>query len=561
MPDKDGRPTYQWTLTSPSLSDVVKLVAGPFDILPVIFVPGIMGSNLRSKATGDPVWRLDATFGQPLGLAKKMVFKDAGERQSILHPDRCEVDPDGHVPKKLSGTVYSGTVDSPHTYTERGWGSVAEASYHSFLLWLEAHLNPRVRNPALWPDYFQDETTISATPPPNSEPKLFPGIRMGIRGDQVRKDGRTHSFVVSSDDLIKHSKFLMPVYAVGYNWLDSNTAAAKKLRSRVLEIVAANNNGSFRCKQVIVVTHSMGGLVARACAELPGMKEAIVGIVHGVMPAVGAAVAYRRCKLGMSEESAMAGLVLGSTGREVTAVFAQAPGALQLLPSQDYRKSWLNISDGTGAVVKSLPADSDPFTDIYKVRDRWWGLVDETWLSPKSGAPISWDDFAANIDEAQKFHARIGRTYHRATYVFYGSEETKKTSFESITWRIRPGLAPDKNKPSLESVLDLTHAQTRMWGTNPGYVGGETKVQAYMGGATVYQTSYWELQCGLQDGSGDGTVPKSSGAAPLNQGGANVTEQFEISGIEHEPAYKNSAAQITTLYAITKILSKADLSA
>ena len=114
--------------------------------------------------------------------------------------------------------------------------------------------------------------------------------------------------------------------------------------------------------------------------------------------------------------------------------------------------------------------------------------------------------------------------------------------------------------------MNMSSAQTRMNGTNPGYVGGQTKYapnySAFGGGApTVYETSYWELHCDMQDGAGDGTVPKSSGAAPVAQGGAHVNEQFQISGIEHEPTYKSGAAQITTLYAITKILGQAKMPA
>lgn len=562
MPDKSGIPTYQWSLTSPAISDIVKLVAGPFNMLPVVFIPGIMGSNLRSKTTGAPVWRLDTSLGQPLGLARKMVFKDAGDRQTILHPAKCEVDPTGHVPDQSAGSVYGGAVTARETYAERGWGSVAESSYHNFLLWLEEHLNPGVRNPALWGDYYQDETTIGPVPSPNSEPKLHPGIRMGMVGQSVLKDGRSHNFVVNSDDLIKHSKFLMPVYAVGYNWLESNSVASAKLRSRIVDIIRANSGGSYVCKQVILVTHSMGGLVARACAELPGMTDAIAGIVHGAMPSIGAAVAYRRCKLGMSEEGLITGLILGSTGKEVTSVFSQAPGALQLLPAQAYSNNWLKVKDSTGKVLASWPVNGDPFTDIYKVSDRWWGLVDERWLAPQGGIAISWDAFMANIDLAQKFHAKIENSYHPVSYVSYGADDKKKSSFESITWRIQEGLAPDsKPRPTAATILGMSSEQTRMLGTNPGYVGGQadivTSYSDFGSGSTIYQTSYWELHCDLQDGTGDGTVPKSSGAAPLAKGGTNVNEQFEITGIKHEPAYQNHAAQITTLYSITKILSKA----
>ena len=457
MPDKNGIPTYQWSLTSPTVSDIVKLVAGPFNILPVVFVPGIMGSNLRGKATGAPVWRLDTSLGQPLGLARKMVFKDAGDRQTILHPAKCEVDPTGHVPNESAGTVYEGAIAARETYAERGWGSVAESSYHSFLLWLEEHLNPRVRNPALWRDFYQDETTIGPAPLPNSEPKLHPGIRMGMVGQSVFKDGKSHNFVVNSDDLIKHSKFLMPVYAMGYNWLESNSVAAAKLQVRITEIIRSNNTGSYTCKQVILVTHSMGGLVARACSKLPGMIDAIVGIVHGAMPSIGAAVAYRRCKLGMSEESFIAGLILGSSGKEVTSVFAQAPGALQLLPTQSYSNNWLKVKDAGGKVLGSWPDNNDPFTDIYKVLNRWWGLVDERWLTPQGGIAISWDAFTANIDFAQRFHAKLDTSYHPVSYVFYGADAKTKSSFESITWRIQDGLTPDsKPRPTPETVLNMS---------------------------------------------------------------------------------------------------------
>lgn len=183
---------------------------------------------------------------------------------------------------------------------------------------------------------------------------------------------------------LKRAKFRMPVDACGYNWLACNTDAAERLRARI-EHVVAENNGS-RCEQVVLVTHSMGGLVARCCARLPGMSERIAGVVHGVMPAVGAAVAYRRCKVGMRDESFVAGLVIGSNGREVTAVFAQAPGALQLLPNAGYRPGWLRIQAADGGSRDESQPLEDPYEDIYLRRDRWWGLVREEWLSPRGGA-------------------------------------------------------------------------------------------------------------------------------------------------------------------------------
>jgi pimeloyl-ACP methyl ester carboxylesterase len=551
-PDPQGRPTFNWTLTEHTISDIVKLVAGPFNVLPVVFVPGIMGSNLRNKRDKSPVWRLDATLGAPLGLARAFATKNAGARQQLLHPDRCEVDPGGAVPKKLAGTIHN-----RDTYMQRGWGTVGETSYHAFLLWLEEHLNVP-RNPAMWPDYFQAEATMEAVPPPGAQPVLHKGIRMGMQGEPFH--AQTQFEPVMSDDLLARSKFMCPVYAVGYNWLGSNREAGRALSERIGQIIAENNKGQYTCQQVVLVTHSMGGLVARSCAAQPGMQDKIAGIVHGVMPAVGAAVAYRRCKVGMGDESVVAGLVIGSTGEEVTAVFAQAPGALQLLPSQRYQPEWLRVTHPDGSVSTSWPPSSgnDPYEAIYLQRNVWWGLVNEAWLSPRAGAPITWDDFATNVSIAKQFHASIGGRYHPDTYVYYGADPKQK-SFERVTWRVRRGLTPDsKSGPSESSVMRLRSGDLRTDGTSPYYVGGQTEVSTFGGEMpTVYETSYWELHCEMQDGAGDGTVPVSSGSAPLKEGGGAIKQQFALTGFAHEPSYKNELAQRATLYAITKIAGRA----
>jgi pimeloyl-ACP methyl ester carboxylesterase len=558
-PDKSGEPTFEWKLTDSSITDTVRLIAGPFDVLPIVFVPGIMGSNLKSTTDGTPIWRLDTGVGgKPWGMLKAFANLGPGPRQRLLHPERCVVDSGGAIPSKLGGSVHS-----KEEYRRRGWGSVGQGSYHEFLLWLEAELNPAVRDPAMWLDYYEDQAAVSAAPKPNDQPKLHPGVRMGMKGQPFSAEKPFTP--VMTDDLLARSKFLMPVHVVGYNWLASNKAAAELLQKRVLEIIKENDVGSYRCEQVIIVTHSMGGLVARACAQLGGMGARIAGIVHGVMPAVGAAVAYRRCKIGMRDEDFGAGLVIGSNGQEVTAVFAQAPGALQLLPSQTYSANWLRVQGPDGKTVESWPiagaAGNDPYEAIYKRRDRWWGLVNEAWLSPVEGQPIKWETFQRNVDIAAQFHAELGASYHPNTFVFYGADPKQK-SFEKVTWKIAVGLAPDRlSPPSIPTVVKLNSQQVRMDGTSPEYVGGETQLKSSTsdvgGEGSMYDTSYWELHCEKQDGAGDGTVPISSGAAPLVQGGSSVQQQFKLTGFGHEPAFNDGTAQRATLYAITKIAGKA----
>lgn len=557
-PDETGRPTFTWQLTGNSYLDTVKLTIPPMQSLPIVFVPGIMGSNL-SDLSGEPVWVLNSTGGQPIGLAWRWASKDAGPRQQALHPQRTKVFNEGDVPKKLVGTVHE-----RQTYKARGWGEVGETSYHEFLLWLEDKMNGQGFNPAKWEDFFY--TSVSATPEPGTrapEPKLYPGIAMQMNGlPAMAEDGHSTEPVLS-DDLMKRSKCLFPVYACGYNWLASNEVAGERLKKRIEQIISENNKGPFKCRQVIVVTHSMGGLVARYCAQIPGMAEKIAGIVHGVMPAVGAAVAYRRCKVGMKDEDFGAALVIGSTGQEVTAVFSQAPGALQLLPSADYQARWLKVKDAQGKSILQLPV-ADPYSEIYLVKDRWWGLVRQEWLSPDEGTPISWNQFCTNVKLAKDFHTKISGSYHSHTFVYYGAGDGKQASFEGITWSMRKGMQPESgHSPAGRETTAYTHQMVREEGKNKIFVGGETKVDrvSTANGAMMvtYDTSFWEIVCAMQDGRGDGTVPASSGMAPRKAGGSHVRQQFRLQGFSHEPSYKDPTARRVTHYAITKISALAKI--
>jgi pimeloyl-ACP methyl ester carboxylesterase len=354
----------------------------------------------------------------------------------------------------------------------------------------------------------------------------------------------------------------MPVHAFGYNWLADNDAAAIKLAGRIEEI--RHQYGS-QCRQVILVTHSMGGLVARRCAQLPGMSDAIAGVMHGVMPTNGAPVAYRRCKVGMQQESEMAAAVIGVTGQDVTAVFAQSPGALQLLPTKNYSLGWLRLRDPDHAPAMPALPEADPYQEIYLRRDRWWALLREEWLKPKDGVPIEWVHYARNIKKAKQFHERIGAAYHPYTYVYYGAD-AKQPSFETITWQMRPGRG-DLNRPlgvppEAFVVSTMQMEQVRDQGSSPLYVGGSRVVEhlpARAGRlALSMEVSHWELHCEMQDGIGDGTVPVSSGQAPAAQAReGQVRVQVCATGFDHEGAFKVMQTRHFTLYSLIKIAAQA----
>ncbi|MDO0944137.1 esterase/lipase family protein [Chromohalobacter israelensis] len=97
-------------------------------------------------------------------------------------------------------------------------------------------------------------------------------------------------------------RFNFPVHACGYNWLQSNSDSAATLARRVSEIIAGYRRARMTCDKAILVTHSMGGLVARYYSEVVGGQDDLLGIVHGVMPTTGAPVFYRRMKSGTASD-------------------------------------------------------------------------------------------------------------------------------------------------------------------------------------------------------------------------------------------------------------------
>ncbi|NNG25448.1 PGAP1-like alpha/beta domain-containing protein [Telluria aromaticivorans] len=75
------------------------------------------------------------------------------------------------------------------------------------------------------------------------------------------------------------------------SWLQDCKTSAEMLEKRIHQIIDSWTNAKRQCSKLILVTHSMGGLVARACAKRIPTK--LAGVIHGVMPALGAPVAYR----------------------------------------------------------------------------------------------------------------------------------------------------------------------------------------------------------------------------------------------------------------------------
>ena len=302
---RDGTQYAEGFLTPTTMDTEQQCSFAPERVIPVIFLPGIMGSNLRMSAArqtqlrqkNNIAWRPDNKFTWAL----PMKDKDADIRQLQLDPGATVVDvydpktnPTGNAKEDADDRHdnVSATADTPllrqdpvtakprksanQKARERGWSEVMFSSYGDLLNHLERRLNLA----------FIDN-------------KLNSGWRDVIGVDPTKWQAADKSTLTPlGEDELKQTmtNCHYPVHALGYNWLQSNGVAAKELAGRINALMDDYTKKKFKCEKVIIVTHSMGGLVGRALChpDYGNLQDKILGIVHGVMPAIGAAAAYRR---------------------------------------------------------------------------------------------------------------------------------------------------------------------------------------------------------------------------------------------------------------------------
>ena len=328
--DKFGHPLYKVIATPKEKEQWLKLYKMPDRVIPVVFLPGVMGSNLMSP-DGKSIWKVDGTWSM-----KSWLVRGAEERKKLLDPTKTVVDPSGKL-----------ETESPEerllfsSRRERGWGEVGAMSYGTFLPWLQEALN-------------DNQTMLKNKTSKNGSLTLRERLMDKPLGAEIGESNLT------SDEVALSYQYLFPVHAVGYNWLQSNVDSAQALAGRIDKIINDYKASGRKCEKVILVTHSMGELVARYYSELlegDYGKKNILGIVHGVMPDRGAPMAYKRMKAG---EAGITGLVIGGNGAEMTAVLSQAPGPLQLLPGKGYGMGWFHVE----GLKQPLP-QTNPYTEIY----------------------------------------------------------------------------------------------------------------------------------------------------------------------------------------------------
>lgn len=538
----------------------------PNKIVPVIVVPGIMGTNLRAKrhpragriedernkkvAPGMPAWRATNGAREGYRLSTEWDGLSPKDRQLLLDRATLEVDDTGPVqlPEPDDGYVLT-----EREVRERGWGEVHADSYGELLYALQIHLNQTFG--------FDEQLRTRFVRPHWKEVMACDPQRWGLR--EFARLTESH--------LEKNAQHYFPVYAVGYCWLDDCKTSAELLEKRILSIIDSWIKRKRQCSKVILVTHSMGGLVARACAK--GIPDKIAGVIHGAMPALGAPVAYRRIACGTESLSpgsypfknfvmSRIAVTLGNTAEKTTPVLATSPGALEMLPNHLYPHPWLHVR-----VVKFVgakqqderPADDKRFGtrttnydalhypnaklqnpyDLYRDLHSWFRLINPALADPadKFAGKLGGVEKAVKdaINAAEEFHGNLGDYYHPNTYAFYGNDK-RELSFGQVRW-----VAFQQGGPAA-ALTPANLAAAR-------YLGQSTTGQRRV---LVEGTTELRFSPEAQDVSGDGTVPHQSGIGPNGK----VKQIFATEGYGHQEVYNNKDMLMLTLRLITTIVQE-----
>lgn len=391
--DDNGQFYYELISQPKENNHLAICLVPPEKVIPVIFIPGVMGSNLKNQQS--EVWQFSASS------LKKWTLASPDKRKFLLDPKTTTVDD--------RGAILNDSVDGKKfpSRRDRGWGSAFYKSYGEALDRLQYLLND---DEILMDNYFREAQLQTAR-------QRFTGVRIGDEpAEQVLTEVETaHSH-----------RFLYPLHFFGYNWLQSNADSAMLLGAYISKVLG-DYHGRLAVNKVILITHSMGGLVARHYSENMNGQENILGMVHGVMPDLGSPAAYRRMKTG---ERGVTGMIIGDSAEKLMPVLAQSSGPLQLLPGSAYGPGWLKI-EGNGP-RQSLPVD-DPYEEIYLNKTAWWQLCEQDLLLGNTNS--EWEAFVYRIMKPVKeFIEKLDGKYHPQTWLFYGaSADNKSDAF--LTWK------------------------------------------------------------------------------------------------------------------------------
>ena len=551
----DGTPTYGGVYSSPDYKVRGLAVVAHDKAIPVIFLPGIMGTVICNAASNSPVWDPPNSNMSALGKVMRNSVKMPRTRQAELNPATTRVYEDGPI------TLSTARLNQTEA-RRRGWARLHQQSYSAILNLLEDRLNEVVLPPWMLDAMRDAQKPVPKGNATSPHAKLFAPSDFYLHWQKLQ-DAKASDLGLPAEsfsrlteaEINKVAGYHFPVYAFGYNWLANNQIGAEQLQKFIQATLEHHRKLGQQAEKVILVTHSMGGLVARECARKYDPEKRILGIVHGVMPSIGAGAAYRRVRAGLERKQFtdhLAAQIIGPAADHVTPVFANAIGPLQLLPTHDYPKGWLRATTSTRSRGSDTPRvdtllelpKANPYKEIYSERNRWYRLVDPALIDPANLHSRPWDEYVINLRAAEEFHKALSGQYHSLTYAYYG-DDAKQMAYGEVRWEcpqpMSDNVRTDFHRAQIGEPLVV------MSGDGVTVIPGDNLQGAL--NLEVPQRFRERFSLNNPDRSGDGTVPGVSGQQPGKYG----VKLSRLSGFDHQGSYGNEVAQSFTMYAIAKI--------
>jgi len=540
----DGSMEYRTNLTHKSRTEPVILRHDSRPVIPIIFIPGLMATRLKSKDLGKPIWDPPNTIWDGIKMLFNYAFKDAATRAQELRPDNVKVAQD--LPANVE--LRKKYPESAPRRQEKGWGEVYASSYHPFMTAIEQALNQALYTREELPDKNIKET-----------------LRVPQLPEKLKTDPKEYGAMSGAAPLTPAEfdkaigKYRYDVWGCGYNWLQSNTQSAAYVWKRIGEILTDGypEGALNEQKRVILITHSMGGLVARSLYKEHEAKckkeeeKRIFGVIHIAQPAAGAPATYRIMRAG---DTGWVQIMSGRNAAETTGVLARAQGGLELLPFAKYNNGqpWLTCEEWPDhqAIPLDLPFKGtkskgpDPYTDIY-TNPEWYGLLpDQNLKLALEGAEATEanlkkvrNKFSVAIEHVRDFHASITGAYHPVTYAIWGKGENQK-AVAGIHWEQREKVYMPSDGPMFDSS---EYRDNGVGCVSEGKYDNILREIEVPGDSTVPYVS-------AQDQERPGTVYFTHG----NGKGAHNGEH----GWTHQDACSDNRVQWAAIYSIIKLVSE-----